>query len=161
MDKRFLPPSFKQELYLKITYLNSENLKVEEYIREHEQLQMRVGLDEEPELKIAILMKGLSSIIASKVDLQPYLSFEEVCHLTIKVEKQLKDRMSFHTFLIKSPFTHIEVETPPYKSKLLTRVRELLVSHLKGWKERSVLSAMVLGIFEMTVPIERRLTSKR
>jgi len=32
MDKRFLPPSYKQELYLKITSLNQENLKVEEYM---------------------------------------------------------------------------------------------------------------------------------
>ena len=29
MDKRFLPPSYKQELYLKITCLNQENQKVE------------------------------------------------------------------------------------------------------------------------------------
>jgi len=38
MDKRFLPPSFKQELYLMIASLDQENLKVEEYIRELEQL---------------------------------------------------------------------------------------------------------------------------
>ena len=95
MDKRFLPLFYKQELYLKITYLNSENLKVEEYIREHEQLQMRVGLDEEPELKIARFIKGLSPSIASKVELQSYLSFDDVCHLAIKVEKQLKGWQPF------------------------------------------------------------------
>jgi len=38
IDKIFLRPSYKQELYLKITCLNQENLKVEEYIREFEQL---------------------------------------------------------------------------------------------------------------------------
>ena len=37
MEKRFLPP-YKQELYLEITSLNQGNLKVEEYIREFEQL---------------------------------------------------------------------------------------------------------------------------
>jgi len=36
MDKRFLPPSYKQELYPKITPPNQENLKVEEYIRKFE-----------------------------------------------------------------------------------------------------------------------------
>jgi len=43
MDQRFLPSSYKKELYLKITTLSLENLKVEEYIMEFEQLQMRVG----------------------------------------------------------------------------------------------------------------------
>ena len=36
MERRFLPPSYKQELYLKITSLSQENLKVEEYIWELE-----------------------------------------------------------------------------------------------------------------------------
>jgi len=87
MDKRFLPPSYKQELYLKITSLNQENLKAEEYIREFKRLQMKVNLDEEPELKIARFIKGLSLSIVSKVELQPYLSFNNVHHLAIKVEK--------------------------------------------------------------------------
>ena len=64
MDKRFLPSSYKQELYLKITSLSQENLMVEEYIRMFEQLQMRVGFHEEPELKIARFIKGLSLSIA-------------------------------------------------------------------------------------------------
>jgi len=46
MDKRFLPSSYKQELYLKITSLSKENLKVEKYIREFEQLQLNEGWPE-------------------------------------------------------------------------------------------------------------------
>jgi len=48
---------------------------------------MRFGLDEEPELKIARFIKWLSPSIANKVDSQPYLSVDDVCHLAIKVEK--------------------------------------------------------------------------
>ena len=47
MGKRFVPPSYKQELYLNITSLNQENLKVEKDIREFAKLQIRVGLNEE------------------------------------------------------------------------------------------------------------------
>ena len=61
MDKRFLSSSYEQELYLKITSLNQENLKVEEYIREFKQLHKRVSLDEEPKLKIARFSKGFIS----------------------------------------------------------------------------------------------------
>jgi len=50
MERRFLPPSYKRKLYLKITSLSHENLKVEEYIWEFEQLQMRVGLNKDNEL---------------------------------------------------------------------------------------------------------------
>jgi len=48
---------------------------------------MKVGLDEEPELKIVRFVKGLSPSIANKVDLCPYLSFDDVCHFSIKDEK--------------------------------------------------------------------------
>jgi len=58
MNKRYLLYSYEQELYLKIASLNQENLKVEEYIREFEQLQVKIGLDEEPKLKIARFIKG-------------------------------------------------------------------------------------------------------
>jgi len=122
---------------------------------------MRVSLDEEPELKIVKFIKGLSPNIPNKVDLQPYLSFDDMCYLAIKIEKKLKGRKSFHTFLTKSSSTHIEIETSPQKSKLLTRVRELLVNHLKDWMERNVLSVMILGIFKSIVPIERALSLRR
>jgi len=95
MDKKFLPPSYKQELYLKVNSLNQENLKVEGHIRECEQLQMSIGLDEESELKIARVIKGLSPSIAYQVNLQPYLSFIDICHLVIKVKKQLKGQKPF------------------------------------------------------------------
>jgi len=85
--KRFIPPSYEQELHPKITSLNQENLKVEEYIREFEQLQMSIGLDKEPKLKIIRFIKGLCPSIANKVNLQPYLPFDDVCRLAIKVEK--------------------------------------------------------------------------
>jgi len=92
MKKRFLPPSHKQELYLKISSLGQENLRLEEYIREFEQLHMRVGLNKDSELTIAMFIKGLSPSVAHKVELQLYLSFNDVCHLAIKIAKQLKGR---------------------------------------------------------------------
>ena len=87
MEKRFFPPSYKQELYLKITTLSQEKLQVEEYIWEFEQLHMSVGLNEDNELTIARFIKGLFPSIAHKLELQPCLSFNDICHLEIKIEK--------------------------------------------------------------------------
>ena len=58
---------------------------------------MMAGLDEEPKLNIASFLKGLSPSIANKVDLQPYLSFDDVWYLAIRVKKQLKGRKPFQT----------------------------------------------------------------
>ena len=38
MDKRFLPATYKRQLYLKVTSLHQGSMKVEEYIKEFEQL---------------------------------------------------------------------------------------------------------------------------
>ena len=58
---------------------------------------MTVKLNEDNELTIARFIKGLSPSIANKVKLQPYLSFNDVCHLAIKIEQQLKGRKPFPT----------------------------------------------------------------
>ena len=42
---------------------------MEEHIREFEQLQMMIGLDKGPELKIARFIRELSPRFANKVDL--------------------------------------------------------------------------------------------
>jgi len=38
MGKRFLPATYKQELYLRVTSLQQDSMKVNEYIREFKQL---------------------------------------------------------------------------------------------------------------------------
>jgi len=58
---------------------------------------MKVGLNKDSEFTIARFIKGLPPSIAHKVELQSYLSFNNVCHLVIKIEKQLKGRNSFAT----------------------------------------------------------------
>jgi len=59
MTKRFLPDNYKRDLYLKVSSLNQGRLNVEEYIREFEQLQIRSGLEEEPEQTMARFLRGL------------------------------------------------------------------------------------------------------
>ena len=95
MDKRFLPATYKQELYLKVTSLQQGNMKVEEYIREFEQLQIIYNLREEPEQTIARFLMCLNPAILERVELQPFWTFEDACKLAVKVEKQLKSRRSY------------------------------------------------------------------
>jgi len=74
---------------------------VEEYIREFEQLQIRSGIEEEPDQTMARFIWGLEPSVAEKVDLQPYWSFKDVCKLAIKVEKYSKGKRAFSTPFVK------------------------------------------------------------
>ncbi|GKA45002.1 aspartyl protease_2 domain-containing protein [Tanacetum coccineum] len=65
LKQRFLPDSYKQDLYIKMT-----NFK-------HEQT-------------IARYIGGLNHDIAEKLKLQPYWTFDEVCKLASKIETRIK-----------------------------------------------------------------------
>ena len=72
---------------------------------------MRVGLDDEPELKIARFMKGLPPSIARMVKSQSYLTFDDVCHLAIKIEI----KGTFKPQLLKTPLLALKLKPYPHK----------------------------------------------
>jgi len=87
MDRRFLSPTYKQELYLKVTSLPWGSMKVEEYIREFEQLQISYALREDPEQTIARFLKDLNPVILERVEVQPFWTFDDACKLAVEVKK--------------------------------------------------------------------------
>ena len=90
MSKHFLPASYKQDLYIRMTTLKQGDLEVAEYNQEFEQLKMRTGVKEDPEQTIARYMGGLNQVVAEKIELQPYWTLDDVSRLALKAEKQLK-----------------------------------------------------------------------
>jgi len=66
-----------------------------------EQLQIRSGIEEEPEQTMARFLRGLEPSNTEKVDIQPYWSFEDVCKLAIKVEKYSKGKRLFSSSYTK------------------------------------------------------------
>ena len=83
---------------------------MEEYIREFKQLQIRSGIEEEPEQTMPRFLRGLEPSINERVDIQPYWSFEDVCKLAIKVENYSKGIRLFgssYTKLTTPPKPHI------------------------------------------------------
>ena len=55
-------------------------------------LMTRLDLEEDTEATMARFIGGLNKEIADRVELQHYVELEELVHLAIKVEKQLKPR---------------------------------------------------------------------
>ncbi|GAV90675.1 hypothetical protein CFOL_v3_34081 [Cephalotus follicularis] len=64
---------------------------------------MRCDVPEHPEQKIARFLRGLNHEITNIVELQPYCTFEDVCKLAIKVEKQNKGTKSLATRTYSQP----------------------------------------------------------
>ncbi|PWA78542.1 hypothetical protein CTI12_AA213720 [Artemisia annua] len=67
-----------------------DHLKV---INEFDRLRMRCDVVEEEEQVIARFLGILKPEISDVVQLQPYWTYADVCHLALKVEKQLKNQV--------------------------------------------------------------------
>lgn len=90
MKKRFVPRTYKQDLYHKYNTLQQHSMSVEDYIKEFERLSLACDCKDVEEQKISKFLVGLVPEICNKVELQPYFSFDEVCELAVKVERQIK-----------------------------------------------------------------------
>lgn len=70
--------------------ISQRSITVEELICKFDRLPIRYGVEEEEEQVIARFFRALKPEIADIVQLQPYLTFTNVCQLALKVQKQLK-----------------------------------------------------------------------
>jgi len=87
MNKRFLPESYKQDIYNWLFSLKQYNMSVGEYMREFEQLLLSGGIHANQEQTVARFLNGLNPLIAKKVELQTYFTLDDVFKLALKVEK--------------------------------------------------------------------------
>ncbi|KAJ9540932.1 hypothetical protein OSB04_027438 [Centaurea solstitialis] len=92
LTAKFLPANHRQDSYLDYHNLKQHNLSVEDFIMEFEKLRMRCGVDEDEEQVIARFLGALRSDISDVVQLQPYWTFDDVCRLAHRVEKQQKGK---------------------------------------------------------------------
>jgi len=67
---------------------------VEEYQKELEVALIRANVNEDEEVTMSMFFNGLNRDITNVVELQSYVELEELVHLAIKVEGQLKRKSS-------------------------------------------------------------------
>ena len=92
MRRHFVRRHYHKELHPRLQTLRQGTKSVEDYHKEIEMLMTRVDLEEDREATMARFIGGLNKEIADRVELQHYVVLEELVHLAIKVEKQLKPR---------------------------------------------------------------------
>ena len=67
---------------------------MEEYHKELEVAMIRVNVNEDEEVTMSRFLNGLNKDIPNVMELQSYVELEELVHLAIKVEGQLKRKSS-------------------------------------------------------------------
>ena len=67
---------------------------MEDYYKEIEIAMIRANVEEDRESTMARFLVGLNQEIANLVKLQHYVELEDMMHMTIKIENQLKRRGS-------------------------------------------------------------------
>jgi hypothetical protein len=90
MRKRFIPSYYYRELYKKLQGLRQGSQSVEDYYKEMEIAMIRANVEEDREATMARFLLGLNREIHDKVEMQHYVELEDMVHMAIKVEQQLK-----------------------------------------------------------------------
>ena len=90
MRKRFVPTHYYRELYKKLQGLRQGSRGVGDYYKEMEVVMIRANVDEDREATMARFLMGLNREIHDRVEMHHYVELEDMVHMAIKVEQQLK-----------------------------------------------------------------------
>ncbi|XP_010546452.1 PREDICTED: uncharacterized protein LOC104818534 [Tarenaya hassleriana] len=90
MRRRFVPAHFHREVHQRLRRLVQGNRNVEDYYKEMEMLMIRAGIEEDPEATMERFIGGLHLDIQDRVETHQYGDIEDLLHLAIKIEQQLK-----------------------------------------------------------------------
>ena len=90
MRKRFVPTHYYRELYKKLQGLRQGSRSVEDYFKEMEIVMIRANVEEDREATMARFLMGLNREIHDRVEMHHYVELEDMVHMAIKVEQQLK-----------------------------------------------------------------------
>ncbi|KAH9717001.1 Endonuclease [Citrus sinensis] len=99
MRRRFVPNHYYMERHQRLQSLTQGSRSVEDYHKEMQRIMIRANIEEEREATMARFLHGLNQDIANVVDLQHYIELEDMVHMAMKVERQLKKKGSTRTNL--------------------------------------------------------------
>lgn len=120
LRQRFVPNNYQQSLYVKLATLKQGAKSIAQYIEEFEKLAIMCDVEEREEQTMARFLGGLNYEIRDKVELQPTLSFHELCKLATMVESQGKrtpNKAFSKTFATPSKLTPVSMEYGATKSE--------------------------------------------
>ena len=90
MRRRFVPSHYYRDLYQKLQSLTQGYKSVDDYHKEMEITMNWANVEEDREATMTMFLNGLNRDITNVVELQHYMELEDMVHMAIKVERQLK-----------------------------------------------------------------------
>ena len=90
MRRRFVPSHYYRDLYQKLQSLTQGYRSVDDYHKEMEITMNWANVEEDREATMAMFLNGLNRDITNVVELQHSVELEDMVHMAIKVERQLK-----------------------------------------------------------------------
>ena len=105
MRRRFVSTYYYRELYNKLQNLRQGNRSVKEYYKEMKVAMTRANIEEDREATTTRFLAGLNRQIQNVVELQHYVELENMVHMAIKIENQVKRRDSTNTRSEPSPIS--------------------------------------------------------
>ena len=127
MRRRFVPSHYYRDLYQKLQNLSQGSRSVEEYHKEMEVAMIRANVEEDREATMARFLSGLNRDIANVVELQHYVEIEDMVHMAMKVERQLKR---------KGAARYTSVSSTPWKPKWERNDRAVVKGKTEPPKEK-------------------------
>ena len=97
MRNRFVSTYYYRELYNKLQNLMQDYSSVEENYKEMKAAMARANIEEDREATMTRFLVGLNREIQNVVELQHYVELEDMVHMAIKIENQVKRRGSNNT----------------------------------------------------------------
>ncbi|XP_042446416.1 uncharacterized protein LOC122031363 [Zingiber officinale] len=126
MRRRFVPSHYYRDLHLKLQSLKQGSMTMEDYHKEMEIALIRANIEEDREATMARFICGLNREIANIVELHHYVELDDVVHMAMKVERQLKKG-------VRSTSKYEAASSFPWKQKWgSSKPTEKAVSKSKG-----------------------------
>ena len=88
--RQFVPSHYYRDLYQKLQSLTQGYRSVDDYHKEMKIAMIQANVEEDREATMVRFLNGLNRDIANVVELQHYVKLEDMVHMAIKVERQLK-----------------------------------------------------------------------
>ncbi|KAH0660316.1 hypothetical protein KY289_029064 [Solanum tuberosum] len=118
MRKRFIPSYFQRDLQSCLQRLKQGSMSVDEYFKSMDMAMIQANCMEEEEATIARFLNGLNTEIANVVEIQQYVTLDELVDLSVKVEKQIEKKQQNNSWrsrpntISKKPWSTQEGKAP-------------------------------------------------
>ncbi|XP_057517897.1 uncharacterized protein LOC130798821 [Amaranthus tricolor] len=95
LRKKYVPLSYRQQLFVQWSTLRQGSRSVTEYIQEWERLSVQCDLNEPEKMRVGKFIGGLREDLREKLEVMPHLTFNTACNSALTYEKYSRKRGTY------------------------------------------------------------------